>query len=48
MAAALADPEARSFLRDADPVLAQVIDAQPDFHRARGSTSSRRSAPSGR
>src|SRR6478672_12438348 len=32
MAAALADPEARSFLRKADPVLAQVIDAQPDFH----------------
>jgi DNA-3-methyladenine glycosylase II len=31
-AAALADPEARSFLRKADPVLARVIDAQPDFH----------------
>jgi DNA-3-methyladenine glycosylase II len=31
MAAALADPEARTFLRKADPVLAQVIDAQPDF-----------------
>src|SRR3954470_7554938 len=31
MAAALADPEARSFLRKADPVLAQLIDAQPDF-----------------
>jgi DNA-3-methyladenine glycosylase II len=31
MAAALADPEARSFLRKADPVLARVIDAQPDF-----------------
>ena len=31
-AAALADPEARSFLRKADPVLAHVIDAQPDFH----------------
>jgi DNA-3-methyladenine glycosylase II len=31
MAAALADPEARSFLLKADPVLAQVIDAQPDF-----------------
>jgi DNA-3-methyladenine glycosylase II len=31
MAAARADPEARSFLRKADPVLAQVIDAQPDF-----------------
>jgi hypothetical protein len=32
MGAALADPEARSFLRSADPVPAQVIDAQPDFH----------------
>jgi DNA-3-methyladenine glycosylase II len=32
MAAALADPEACSFLRKADPVLAQLIDAQPDFH----------------
>ena len=31
MAAALADPEARSFLRKADPVLAQLIDAQPNF-----------------
>jgi DNA-3-methyladenine glycosylase II len=31
-AAALADPAARSFLRNADPVLARVIDAQPDFH----------------
>ena len=30
-AAALADPAARSFLRNADPVLARVIDAQPDF-----------------
>jgi DNA-3-methyladenine glycosylase II len=30
-AAALADPEAREFLRKADPVLAQVIDAHPDF-----------------
>jgi len=29
--AALADPAARSFLRNADPVLARVIDAQPDF-----------------
>jgi DNA-3-methyladenine glycosylase II len=35
-AAALADPAARSFLRKADPVLARVIDAQPDFRpRAR-------------
>ena len=32
MAAPLADPEARSFLRKADPVLARLIDAQPDFH----------------
>ena len=31
-AAAVADPEAREFLRNADPVLAQVIDAHPDFH----------------
>jgi DNA-3-methyladenine glycosylase II len=31
MAAALADPEARRFLRKADPVLAKLIDAQPDF-----------------
>ena len=31
MGAALADPEARSFLRNADPVLAEVIDARPDF-----------------
>jgi DNA-3-methyladenine glycosylase II len=29
--AALADPEAREFLRKADPVLARLIDAQPDF-----------------
>jgi hypothetical protein len=31
-AEAVADPEAREFLRKADPVLAQVIDAHPDFH----------------
>lgn len=31
-AAAVADPEALEFLRKADPVLAQVIDARPDFH----------------
>jgi DNA-3-methyladenine glycosylase II len=31
-AAALADPEAREFLRKADPVLARLIDAHPDFH----------------
>lgn len=31
-AAIVADPEAREFLRKADPVLAQVIDAHPDFH----------------
>jgi DNA-3-methyladenine glycosylase II len=29
--AALANPEAREFLRNADPVLAQLIDARPDF-----------------
>jgi DNA-3-methyladenine glycosylase II len=29
--AAVADPEARQFLRRADPVLAQLIDARPDF-----------------
>ena len=30
-AAAVADPEAREFLRRADPVLARLIDAHPDF-----------------
>jgi DNA-3-methyladenine glycosylase II len=30
-AAAVADPTAREFLRNADPVLAQVIDAHPGF-----------------
>src|SRR2546421_12553365 len=29
--ATLADPEAREFLRQADPVLARLIDARPDF-----------------
>ena len=29
--AAVANPEAREFLRNADPVLAQLIDARPDF-----------------
>src|SRR5438128_5514403 len=29
--AAIADPEAREFLREADPVLAGLIDARPDF-----------------
>jgi DNA-3-methyladenine glycosylase II len=29
--AAVADPTAREFLRNADPVLARVIDAHPDF-----------------
>jgi DNA-3-methyladenine glycosylase II len=29
--ARLADPEAREFLRKADPVLARLIDARPDF-----------------
>ena len=28
---ALADPDARAFLRGADPVLARIIDARPDF-----------------
>ena len=31
-AAAVADPTAREFLRNADPVLARLIDAHPDFH----------------
>jgi DNA-3-methyladenine glycosylase II len=31
-AAAVADPTAREFLHRADPVLARVIDAHPDFH----------------
>jgi hypothetical protein len=30
-AAAIANPAAREFLRNADPVLARVIDAHPDF-----------------
>jgi DNA-3-methyladenine glycosylase II len=30
--AALADPEAREFLRRADPVLRGLIDSRPDFH----------------
>jgi hypothetical protein len=35
-ATVLVDRDARSFLREADPVLARVIDAQPDFQpRAR-------------
>src|SRR3984893_480816 len=29
--AAIADPDAREFLRKADPVLARLIDARPDF-----------------
>ncbi len=29
--ASLADPEAREFLRNADPVMARLIDARPDF-----------------
>jgi DNA-3-methyladenine glycosylase II len=29
--AVVADPEAREFLRNADPVLARLIDARPDF-----------------
>jgi DNA-3-methyladenine glycosylase II len=35
--APLADPKAREFLRKADPVLAQLLDEQPDF-RPRGWT----------
>jgi DNA-3-methyladenine glycosylase II len=31
-ATAVADPKAREFLRNADPVLARLIDAHPDFH----------------
>jgi DNA-3-methyladenine glycosylase II len=31
-AATVADPKAREFLRNADPVLARVIDAHPDLH----------------
>ena len=30
-AAAVADPQARGYLRKADPVLAQIIDSHPDF-----------------
>jgi len=30
-AAAIANPTAREFLRNADPILAQVTDAHPDF-----------------
>src|SRR5258705_1875172 len=30
--AAIADPDAREFLRQADPVLARLIGARPDFH----------------
>ena len=33
--AAIADPEAREFLRDADPVLARLIDARPGLPSAR-------------
>jgi DNA-3-methyladenine glycosylase II len=32
MTTAAADPTAREFLRNADPILARVIDAHPDFH----------------
>ena len=34
--ARLADPKAREFLRGADPVMAGLIDAHPDFRLARG------------
>ena len=29
---AVADPTAREFLRRADPILRELIDARPDFH----------------
>jgi 3-methyladenine DNA glycosylase/8-oxoguanine DNA glycosylase len=29
---AIADPTARAFLRRADPILRELIDARPDFH----------------
>ena len=32
MRSAVADPRAREFLRSADPVLRELIDANPDFH----------------
>ena len=32
MRSAVADPKAREFLRSADPVLRELIDANPDFH----------------
>ena len=35
VAAALADPTAVAYLRRADPAMAQLIDARPDF-RSRG------------
>ena len=31
MTSAVADPTAREFLREADPVLRELIDTQPDF-----------------
>jgi hypothetical protein len=31
VAAALADPTAVAYLREADPVMAQLIDARPDL-----------------
>jgi 3-methyladenine DNA glycosylase/8-oxoguanine DNA glycosylase len=31
-AATIADPKAREFLRKADPILARLMDARPDFH----------------
>jgi hypothetical protein len=40
--AAIADPEAREFLRKGDPVLARLIDARPDFRRPELVTSSTR------
>ena len=47
-AEAIADPTAREYLRNADPVLARVIDEHPTSVRAHGSTSSPVSTPSGR
>ena len=45
---ALADPTAREFLRRADPVLRDLIDARPTSTRGLGWTSCRRSTLSAR
>ena len=47
-ATAVADPTAREFLRNADPVLARVIDAHPDFRPRAWIDELPRSMPSGR